>query len=215
MSPEERDAAGRVLAAARAMSAKGLSPGRSGNVSERVARGFVVTPSGLAYDAIGPDDLVVLSLEGAVLDGARKPSSEAPFHAAIYRARPEIQAIVHTHSPQATALSCARRPIPAFHYMVAMAGGHAIPCADYATFGTDALAESAVRALDGVRATLLANHGVIALGRTPDAALALAEEVENLARQYLALLASGLTPVVLDEAEMGRVVERFRHYGQR
>ena len=150
-----------------------------------------------------------------MLAGVRKPSSEAPFHAAIYRARPEVGAIVHTHSPLATAYSCTRRPIPPFHYMVAVAGGADIPCADYATFGSEALADAAVRALEGRRATLLANHGVIALGSSPAAALSLAAEVENLAAQYLALLASGLKPAILGRAEMRRVIAKFAGYGQR
>lgn len=207
-------AAQEVLAAALAMSRAGLSPGRSGNVSRRIEGGFVVTPSGLAYESLRPDDMVFLDLEGRVTAGRRKPSSEAPFHAAIYRAQAGLGAIVHTHSAKATALSCARRGIPAFHYMVAAAGGADIPCAGYATFGTDELARSAVEALRGRRATLLANHGVIALGQTCAEALALAGEVENLAGQYLALLASGLTPVILDAAEMERVVARFADYGQ-
>lgn len=209
------EAAREVLAAAREMSRLGLSPGTSGNVSRRAGDGFFVTPSGLPYDRIEAADIVALDLEGRVIGGRRKPSSEAPFHAAIYRARPEAGAIVHTHSPRATALSCARAGIPAFHYMVAAAGGPDIPCAGYATFGTDELAEAAVRALEGRRATLLANHGVIALGATCAAALALAAEVENLAGQYLDLLASGLTPVILDGPEMERVLARFAEYGQR
>lgn len=209
------EAAAEVLAAALALQRMRLTPGTSGNVSRRVEAGFVVTPSGIPYDALAAGDMVTLDLAGRVVAGSHEPSSEAPFHAAIYRSRPEAGAIVHTHSPRATALSCARQGIPAFHYMVAQAGGPDIPCADYATFGTDALADAAVRALEGRRATLLANHGVIALGPTCAAALALAAEVENLAGQYLDLLASGLSPVILDAEEMGRVLARFATYGQR
>lgn len=192
----------------------GLCPGKSGNVSGRVDGGFVITPSGMAYECLTASDMVTVDLAGHVVAGTRRPSSETVFHAAIYRVRPEIGAIIHTHSPQATALSCSRRPIPPFHYMVAVAGGFDIRCAEYATFGTEELAESAVRALAGRTAALLANHGVIALGRTPAAALALAAEVENLAAQYLTLLAAGLEPVILGDDEMERVIAKFADYGQ-
>ena len=135
------------------------------------------------------------------------------MHAAVYRARPEVQAIVHTHSPHATALACAGRGIPPFHYMIALAGGD-VRCMPYATFGTAELAESAVLGLAGRRATLLANHGVIAVGSTLNAAHAVAIEVENLAVEYLAMLAAGLEPVLLSEAELQRVVDKFADYGR-
>jgi L-fuculose-phosphate aldolase len=202
-----------IVMTAQAMDAAGLAPSKSGNVSARCGDGFLITPSGLPYARMGPDDLVHLSLDGAVIAGG-KPSSEWRFHAAIYAARPELHAHVHTHSPRATALSAARRGIPAFHYMIALAGGADIRCADYATFGTQALADNAVAALVGRKAVLLANHGVIALGATLAGAWMLAQEVENLAGQYLDLLASGLEPVILDDAEMARVIEKFGGYGK-
>lgn len=203
-----------VVAVAQAIDKAGFCPSKSGNVSARLGDGFVVTPSGLPYAKTTPADLLHLALDGAVLAGERKPSSEWPFHAAIYRARPDAKAIVHTHSPRATALSCTRRGIPAFHYMIALCGGADIRCADYATFGTPDLAANAVTALEGRKAVLLANHGVIALGGSLAGAHQIVAEVENLAGQYLNILAAGLEPVILDEAEMERVSARFAGYGK-
>ena len=203
-----------LVRVAQAMDRAGLAPSKSGNVSCRLGNGLLITPSGLPYAVMQPGDLVELALDGSVRAGERKPSSEWPFHTTIYRARPDAKAIVHTHSPLATALSCARRGIPAFHYMIALAGGPDIRCADYATFGTQALADNAVAALQGRKAVLLANHGVIALGATIEGAYTIAAEVENLARQYLALLSAGLEPVVLDAAEMERVAAKFAGYGK-
>jgi L-fuculose-phosphate aldolase len=203
-----------VVRIAQTMDRAGFCPSKSGNVSVRLGDGLLVTPSGLPYAGMRPEDLVEISLEGEVRSGERKPSSEWPFHAAIYRARRDAEAIVHTHSPMATALSCTRQGIPAFHYMIAFAGGADIRCAPYATFGTQELADSAVAALDGRKATLLANHGVIALGASLDGAYAIAAEVENLATQYLALLGAGLAPVILDAEEMARVGAKFAGYGK-
>jgi L-fuculose-phosphate aldolase len=203
-----------LVRVAQAMDRAGFAPSKSGNVSCRLGDGLLITPSGLPYAVMQPADLVELGPDGAVRAGERKPSSEWPFHTTIYRARPDAKAIVHTHSPMAAALSCARRGIPAFHYMIALAGGADIRCADYATFGTQALADNAVAALEGRKAVLLANHGVIALGATIEGAYTIAAEVENLARQYLALLSTGLEPVVLDAAEMERVAAKFAGYGK-
>ncbi|MDB5875852.1 MAG: fuculose phosphate aldolase [Ramlibacter sp.] len=214
-APDDMTLREAIIRIARAMDEAGFVPSKSGNVSHRFEDGFLVTPTGLPYAETAPRDLVRVSLDGAVLSGDRQPSSEWRFHAAIYRARPEVAAIVHTHSPRATALSTARRGIPAFHYMIALAGGPDIRCADYATFGTEELARAAVTALEGRKAVLLANHGVIATGVTIDAAWALAREVENLAGQYLDVLAAGLQPVILDEAEMGRVKDQFAAYGRK
>lgn len=203
-----------VVAVAQAIDKAGFCPSKSGNVSARLGDGFLVTPSGLPYAKTTPTDLLHLSLDGAVLAGERKPSSEWPFHAAIYRARPDAKAIVHTHSPRATALSCTRRGIPSFHYMIALCGGADIRCADYATFGTPELAENAVKALEDRKAVLLANHGVIALGGSLAGAHQIVAEVENLAGQYLDILAAGLEPAILDAAEMERVAARFAGYGK-
>jgi L-fuculose-phosphate aldolase len=210
-APDQR---AEIIAAARTLDAMGFMPSKSGNLSCRTARGFLVTPAGLPYAETAPEDLVEVAPDGTVLAGWRRPSSEWRLHAAIYAARPEAGAVVHTHSPCATALSCARQGIPPFHYVVAMAGGADIRCSTYATFGTAALAEAAVVALEGRRAALLANHGVVALGTGLAGARALAMEVENLARQYLALRSSGLAPVLLTAAEMEEVLEGFRGYGR-
>ena len=203
-----------IVSVAQAIDRAGFCPSKSGNVSARFGDGLLITPSGLPYAQTKPEDLIHLGGDGTVLSGSRKPSSEWPFHTAIYKARPDAQAIVHTHSPRATALSCTRRGIPAFHYMIALCGGADIRCAEYATFGTPELAENAVRALDGRKAVLLANHGVIALGQTLAGAHTIAAEVENLAGQYLDILAAGIEPVILDAAEMERVGAKFAGYGK-
>ncbi len=203
-----------IVEVAQAIDRAGFCPSKSGNVSARFRDGLLITPSGLPYAKTKAEDLIYLALDGAVLSGARKPSSEWPFHVEIYKARPDAQAIVHTHSPRATALASARRGIPAFHYMIALCGGADVRCADYATFGTPELAANAVRALEGRKAVLLANHGVIALGATLAGAHTIVAEVENLAGQYLDLLAAGLEPVILDAAEMERVSAKFAGYGK-
>ncbi|TCR69896.1 class II aldolase/adducin family protein [Bosea sp. BK604] len=203
-----------IVAVAQAIDKAGFCPSKSGNVSTRFEDGMLITPSGLPYAQTKPEDLIRLKLDGTVVSGSRKPSSEWPFHVEIYKARPDAQAIVHTHSPRATAFSCARRGIPAFHYMIALCGGADVRCAEYATFGTPELAENAVKALEGRKAVLLANHGVIALGGSLAGAHTIVAEVENLAGQYLDLLASGLEPVILDAAEMERVSAKFAGYGK-
>ena len=203
-----------LLGTALAMSRQGLSPGRSGNVSVRFANGVLITPSGMAYDAIMPADIVRVDLDGAAAAGQRKPSSELHFHLATYRARPDIGAIVHTHSLHATVLACARRAIPAFHYLVAVAGGDDIPLVPYATFGGDELARHVAAGLAHRNACLMANHGQIAVGPTCAEALALAAEVEVLAEQYVKVLTLG-SPHILASDEMARVLERFAGYGQK
>jgi len=213
MSQDEKQARTGIIAIAQALDAAGLVPNKSGNVSCRSADGFLITAAGVPYRDLVPADIVAVSPAGSAAPHARRPSSEWRMHAAIYAGRPDATAIVHTHSPQATALACAGRGIPPFHYMIALAGG-AIRCMPYATFGTAELAATAVQGLDGRRATLLANHGVIAIGGSLGEAHAVALEVENLAGQYLALLAAGLEPRVLDDAELQRVIEKFADYGR-
>lgn len=200
-----------VLATARAMNASGINRGTAGNVSARYQEGFLITPSGLPYDHCTPRQLVRVGLDGNIV-GAGKPSSEWRFHRDIYAARGEVGAIVHTHSPYATSLACLGRPIPAFHYMVAAAGGADIRVATYATFGSQELSDHALVALAGRKACLLDRHGVIATGSDCNRALALAVEVENLAEMYCRVLALG-EPRVLDAEEMERVLEKFRGYG--
>ncbi len=202
-----------IIAISRALDAAGLVPNKSGNVSCRSPGGFLVTPSGVPYRGLAPGQLVEFDEHGTPAAGGLRPSSEWRMHAAIYACRPDVSAIVHTHSPHATALSCAGLGIPAFHYMIALAGG-AIRCAPYATFGTAELAASAIAGLEGRRAVLLANHGVVAVGPSLAAAQAVAVEVENLATQYLALRAAGVEPVLLDDAELEKVIEKFTDYGR-
>jgi L-fuculose-phosphate aldolase len=207
-----------VIDAGRETGRLGLNLGASGNVSLRTDGGFLITPTGLGYDALSPGDIVLVAADGEVPlaeDGSKQrlPSSEWRFHMDIFRARPDVNAIVHTHSMFATALACTRQDIPDFHYMVAAAGGADIRCAPYATFGTDELSRLAVAALEGRKACLLANHGQIAAGADLASALSLAQQVEALAGQYMQCLqASG--PTLLGADEMARVLEKFKTYGQ-
>jgi L-fuculose-phosphate aldolase len=203
-----------LIATARRMSELGLAPGTTGNVSVRTARGFVVTPSGMAYDQLRGDDAVAIDLDGTIRPGQRAPSSEWRLHRDILAARPDVGAIVHTHSLFCTSVSCLRRPIPAIHYMIILAGGDEIPCADYATYGTAELAASVVRALGRGHACLMANHGMVALGDSLAAALRLAADVETLAAQYWHAAQLG-QPHVLPRDELDRVRARFASYGQR
>jgi L-fuculose-phosphate aldolase len=194
----------------------GLNQGTSGNVSVRSREGFLITPSGQNMAALTADDMVEMGMDGGVVGevvGAGKPSSEWRFHRDIYAAFPEAEAVVHAHSPFAVALACLRRDIPAFHYMVAMAGGVDIRCAAYATFGTQALSDVVLLALQDRRACLMANHGLLAWGRNLPAALALANEVEALCGQYLRACQIG-EPVLLSHVEMQEVLEKFKDYGK-
>jgi len=201
-----------VVAACREIARLGLTYGKSGNVSlRRDEHRFFISPTGMAYDALEPADITLMDLDGRWF-GRRRPSSEWRFHRDILDSRAAVRAIVHTHSSNATALACTGRGIPAFHYMVAMAGGADIRCAPYRTFGTQELSNAAIVALESRMACLLANHGVIALGADLAAALALAGEVENLAAQYCAALTLGQIRI-LDDAEMSRVIDKFRSYG--
>ena len=202
-----------IVAASRSLDAAGMMPNKSGNLSCRTDAGFLVTPSGVPYAELSPQQVVAVATDGTTEPGALRPSSEWRMHAAIYAARPDALAIVHTHSPKATALACAGLGLPAFHYMIALAGGD-VRCVPYATFGTAELAEHALEGLAGRRAVLLANHGVVAIGPTLDAARAVAFEVENMAGQYLALKAAGLEPRVLPPDELERVMRKFSDYGR-
>jgi L-fuculose-phosphate aldolase len=204
---------GLLIATCRELTRRGLTYGTSGNVSVRCdEQHFLVSPTGMDYDVLQPQDIPLMDLEGRWY-GRCRPSSEWRFHRDIFRARQDVSAIVHTHSPRATALACTGRGIPAFHYMVALAGGSDIRCATYHTFGTQELSQAALVALEDRKACLLANHGVIATGTDLEAALSLAGEVENLAGQYCAALALGQVRI-LDDGEMRRVLEKFRTYGQ-
>jgi len=200
-----------LVAAGRRLVARGLTQGSSGNLSVRLPGvGFLITPSGVACDALGPGDMVAMTSAGEVV-GRGRPSSEWRMHRDIYAARGAARAIVHAHPGHATALACLGRGIPAFHYMVAVAGGTDIACADYATFGTQALSDRVLAALDGRCACLMANHGMICFGGDVDAALSLAIEVEALAAQYWRALQIG-EPVLLSDDEMAQVLRRFDDY---
>lgn len=202
----------RIIDTARNMNAAGINQGTSGNVSARWRNGLLITPSGMDYDALKPADIVYMDLDGKP-SGSRLPSSEWRFHLDIYRARAEAGAVVHCHSPHATTLACLGRGIPAFHYMVAVAGGADIRCAGYATFGSQALSDQVLTALEDRQACLMANHGMVAFAAGPEQALKLAIEVETLAGQYGRCLQIG-DPILLSAAEMERVVNKFRSYGK-
>ena len=205
-----------IVATARAMNAEGINRGKSGNVSVRLPgrrfNGFLITPTGMPYETIKARDVVTITAQGEPR-GARLPSSEWRFHHDLYLARDDLRAIVHAHSPFATALACMPRGIPSFHYMVARAGGRDIRCAPYRTFGTQALADQVVAAMEGRRACLLANHGMVAAGGSLAEALALAVEVEALAEIYWRALQLG-APALLSPREMDAVLVRFTTYGQ-
>ena len=200
-----------IIATALQMNALGINRGKSGNVSARWQGGFLVTPSALLYEDTRPGDIVFIDTEGRP-KGERAPSSEWRFHFDIYRHKPEAGAVVHAHSTFATTLACLGMDVPAFHYMVAVAGGNSIRCAPYATFGTQALSDHALEALEGRKACLLANHGMIAIADSLKRALALAVEVEALCEQYWRALQVG-TPRVLADEEMATVLEKFATYG--
>jgi L-fuculose-phosphate aldolase len=200
-----------IVSACRAMAGLGLNQGTSGNISVRFRDGLLITPSGRPYDTMEPPDIVLLDRDGR-FDHPLKPSSEWRFHRDILLARPEIGAIVHAHPIHATAFAICRREIPAVHYMIAAAGGPTIRCGGYADYGTKALSRIAVEALEDRLACLLANHGLIACGPDLERALWLAVEVETLCRQYAVALQVG-APVILSDAEIGRIVEKFKGYG--
>jgi len=202
-----------VVDGCRELARRGLTHGTSGNISLRRNRHeFFLSPTGMAYDALQAEDIPMVNVDGRWF-GRRRPSSEWRFHRDILKSRHDFNAIVHTHSARATALACTGRGIPAFHYMVAAAGGADIRCAPYQTFGTQALSDAALAALEDRRACLLANHGVIACGKDLPSALALAAQVEDLAGQYGAALALGGVRI-LDDEEMRRVLEKFSTYGR-
>ena len=195
------------------MNQVGINQGTAGNLSVRVPDGMLITPSGIPYESLQPVDIVLMGMDGVVLGEQRAPSSEWRFHRDILKSRADVGAIVHAHSMFCTTLACLRRGIPAFHYMVAVAGGDSIRCAPYATFGTQALSDHALEALRGRRACLLANHGMIATGVDLERTLALAIEVETLAAQYWRALQIG-EPVLLSDQQMAEVLRKFEHYGR-
>lgn len=212
MMAESRE---RVVAFGRKLVTSGLTTGTGGNLSvlDPEADLVAVTPSGIDYDELTPEDVVVTDRHGVVVEGGLSPSSELGFHLALYNYRPDIGAVVHTHSPWATTMACLGWELPAVHYLVGFAG-HKVPLASYATFGTRELADRLVAAIGTYNAVLLANHGLVTVGRTLPSAFAAAEEIEFVARVYLQAKSVG-EPVVLSQREMEVVMEKFMTYGQK
>lgn len=203
----EEDLRARMVETCRQMNAIGINQGTSGNLSARFGSGFLITPSSLPYDKMQPEDLVEMDFTGTY--SGRRPSSEWRFHRDILKHRSDIDIVLHCHSVYATTLACHHRDIPAFHYMVGVAGGTTIRCAEYATFGTQELSDAALIALEGRRACLLGQHGQIAVGKTLDEALWMASEVETLSRLYVQALSLG-DPPILSEDEMSRVINQMK-----
>ncbi len=200
-----------LLHTAQTLERLGLNKGTSGNASVRQGNAFLITPSGVHIQDMKPNSMVEMNMQGEAISQG-KPSSEWRFHRDIYQARPEVGAIIHTHSMFATTLACLRHDIPPFHYMIAVAGGDTIRCSDYALFGTQALSDTAITALESRRACLLANHGMIAIGKDLQQALDLTVEVETLCEQYWRALQIG-KPHILSTQEMAAVFEQFKGYG--
>jgi L-fuculose-phosphate aldolase len=214
MKKDELELRRSIIAKCRAMNEAGLNQGTSGNISARCRDHLLITPSATPYETMEPEMIASMRLDGedGSWQGPLKPSVEWPFHLAIMRARPDVDAIVHTHATFSTILAIAGRSIPAVHYMIAAFGGPDIRCAPYATYGTRQLSDNAVAALQGRNGCLLANHGMIAVGPNLERTMWLAHELELLAKQYYHTLLIG-GPVILPEEEIARVQEGFKSYG--
>jgi L-fuculose-phosphate aldolase len=214
MTRQERELREAVIAKCRWMNASGLNQGTSGNISARYEDRMLMTPSAVPYDAMKPDMIASMPLEGGYGDwaGPLKPSTEWRFHLDIMRARPDVGSVVHTHSTYATVLAIARKSIPACHYMIAAFGGNDIRCAGYARYGTKELSEHALAALERRNGCLLANHGMIAVGANLDKAMWLAVELETIARQYYLSLSLG-QPFILSDADIEETAKGFASYG--
>jgi len=210
--PSREQLSQQIIDSCLAMNAQGINQGSAGNISARYQHGFLITPSGMAYDRLKPEHIVFVDLQGNC-DDPLNPSSEWRMHCDIYVNRAEAGAVLHAHPTFATALSCLRHDIPAFHYMVAVAGGDSIRCADYALFGTQALSDHMLEALAERRACLLGTHGMICFHDNLDKALWLGVEVETLAKQYWHARQAG-DPVILSGAQMDEVQQQFRGYGK-
>jgi L-fuculose-phosphate aldolase len=213
---DEKQARAAIAQGCRDMNARGFNQGAAGNISLRFGEFMLITPSGVDYDRLEPE--MIVRMELAAEDAARdektglKASSEWRFHRDIFRARPDVAAVVHSHAPYATVMSMLRRPIPASHYMIAAFGGARIECTDYAPFGTQALSDLAVEGLGPRLGVLLGSHGMIAVGPDLTRALWLAGELETLAKlHYLAGLAG--PPVILDDEEIQGLQAKFAAYG--
>ena len=204
-----------IIKFAQKLNSTNLSPLRSGNISLKAQNnneeGFLITPSGKKYDSLKADDIVFVSLEGRYDEKGLQPSSEWRFHKDIYLKKPDAKAIVHAHSPHATAVSAHGKDIPAFHYMIALAGGDNIKCAKYATFGTQELSNNIIDALENRRACLMSNHGQVAFGENLESAFELAEELENICHQYINTIKLG-EPKILSSSEMDVILEKVKNY---
>jgi len=206
----------KIIEMCRHMNASGLNQGTSGNISARYGEFMLITPSGVPYEQLVAKDIAKMAIDGDAYEwqGPCKPSSEWHFHRAILQHKPELGAVVHTHSTFATILSIGREDIPACHYMIAAFGGHTVKCAKYATFGTQALSNNVIRAMKDRSACLLANHGMIAAGTDLDNAMWAAIELETLSKQYyFAKQSNNVT--ILPKSEMDNVLEKFKDYGQK
>jgi L-fuculose-phosphate aldolase len=212
LSAAQREKRQSIIDACRSMNALGINQGTSGNISLRDGEGFLITPTSMPYEGMQPEAIVAMRFDQTVV-GDGRPSTEWRFHLDILRARPEANAIVHTHPIYSTTLAILGRGIPPLHYMIAAAGGDSIRCAPYATFGTQELSDNAVAALVDRKACLLAHHGMIAIGSTLQSAMWLAVEVENLAHQYFNCLQLGREPPLLAPEEMANVAKRTANYG--
>ena len=200
-----------IIKFSKMLNSKNLSALRSGNISARYKDGFLITPSGKKYSSLKNKDIVFVSSDGKFNKKKGIPSSEWKFHQDIYKNKSDAKAIVHAHSTCATAVSTHKRGIPSFHYMVAMAGGHDIKCAKYATFGTRELSKNILKALKGRKACLISNHGQIAFEKNLSKAFELAEEVENISLQYITSLKLG-KPKILSINEMKKVLSKAKNY---
>lgn len=205
----------KIIALCLRMNATGLNQGTSGNISARFKQYMLITPSGIPYEDLKPADIAKMKVEGddTSWKGPSKPSSEWHFHRAMLQAKPDLHAIVHTHSTFATVVSMAREGIPACHYMIAAFGGNSVRCAKYETFGTPELSQSMLKALNGRSACLLANHGMVAGGKNLDNAMWAAVELETLSKQYYYAKQAG-NLIILPDDEMEVVLEKFKTYGQ-
>ena len=200
-----------IIKYANMLNSEKLSTLRSGNVSLRYKNGFLITPSGVKYSLLKVDDIVFVSLDGKFDETKNKPSSEWRFHKDIYSSKNEANAIVHAHSTHATAVSAHNKDVPAFHYMVALAGGNDLKCAKYATFGTQELSDNIINALKNRKACLMSNHGQVAFGDNLEQAFELAQEVENICHQYINAIKIG-EPKILSSSEMDVILEKVKNY---
>jgi len=214
MSETENELRQQLVDYARRFAVEKLTPGKSGNISVRFGNNCLITPSAIAYENLSIDDIVLIDFSGQLIRGNHQPSSEWHFHCGIYKSRTDVDAVVHTHSTYCTALACAHEKIPAFHYMVAIAGGNDIPLVPYKLFGTEELSVVILEGLNKRNACLLANHGLVTVGNNLKSTFDLAVEVEQLAEQYCTVKKIGKAQLLTD-SEMDLVIEKFKHYGKR